>query len=226
MKKIFYLISLGLLISIQSCGGNGTASLTQEQNDSIALVKADSIRYADSIAAVEQAKADSIAQVLAKEKEAIIAKLSKKFWVQKDEFSDRTWIYHNTTPKYRNRNSIHLYFMTENGNTSNLRFCVQYEADDWLFIQNMIFNVDGENITYVPYKMETDCGYGGRIWEWCDEQASSESDLVEKIANAKTVKIKLNGRQYYNTRTMSAKQIVAFKETLEYYKLLGGSLEK
>ena len=195
----------------------------RESIDSIANAKQDSIRLVDSIAAVEKFRADSIAAVKQKEKEEAIAKLSKKFRFEEDEFGDRTWVYHTTTPKYTNRNSIHLYFQKDNnGHASNLRFRVQYESGDWLFIKNMIFNIDGENMQFIPDDMETDCGYGGRIWEWCDESAAYNQELINKIANAKTVKVKFNGRQYYNTKTMSSKELQAFKETLEYYKALDG----
>lgn len=202
---------------------SSTKRLTQEQLDSIAKVKADSVRVADSIAAVQKRRADSIAAAKKKEREEILSKLSRKFRFSEDEFNDRTWVYHSTTPKYTNRNSIHLYFQKDADNqASNLRFRVQYEAGDWLFIKNMIFNVDGENITFIPDDMETDCGNGGRIWEWCDEAAQYNQELVNKIANAKTVKVKFNGRQYYDTKTMSSKELQAFKETLDYYKALDG----
>lgn len=211
-----------LLVVCFGCGGNASnVQLTQEQRDSIAKVKEDSARVADSIAAVEKQIADSIALVQKKEKEEALSKLSKNFRFNKDEFGERTWVYHNSTPKYTNKNSIHLYFQKDdNDKASNLRFRVQYEAGDWLFIKSMIFNVDGENITFVPDDMDTDCGYGGRIWEWCDEPASENSELVEKIANAKIVKVKFNGSQYYDTKTMSDKELQAFKETYQYFKAL------
>lgn len=218
------ILSAVILCCCFNCSNTASKSeLTQEQQDSIARATQDSIRVADSIAAIEKFKADSIAVAKQKEKQETIAKLSKKFRSNDDEFGDRTWVYHNTTPKYTNRNSIHLYFQKDkDGKPSNLRFRVQYEAGEWLFIKNMIFNIDGENVQFIPDDMETDCGYGGRIWEWCDESAAYNHDLIEKIANAKTVKVKFNGRQYYDTKTMSSKELQAFKETFDYYTALGG----
>ena len=225
MKTLPSLI-LAILITgcFFSCANNASKTeLTPEQQDSIAKAKHDSIKVADSIASIEKFRADSIAAARQKEKDETIAKLSKKFRFNEDEFGDRTWVYHNTTPKYTNRNSIHLYFQKDkDGNVSNLRFRVQYESGDWLFIRNMIFNIDGENVQFIPDDMETDCGYGGRIWEWCDESSIYNQELIHKIANAKSVKVKFNGRQYYDTKTMSAKELQAFKETFDYYKALGG----
>lgn len=225
MRKLLYISLLSsIILCLHGCGGNSSTASTKEQQDSIVTTKADSIRMANSIAAIKKAKADSIARINAKEKEEKIAKISKNFREKKDEFSDFAWVEHKTTTPYRNRNSIHLYFQKDNnGNVQNLRFVIQYEADDWLFIRNMIFNIDGDNVTFIPNDMERDNDYG-RIWEWSDEPASLESSLVEKIANAKSVKVKFNGDQYYDIRTMSSKQIEAFKQTLDYYKVLGGSL--
>ena len=49
-----------------------------------------------------------------------------------------------------------------------------------------------------------------------------DEKFIKKIANAKSVKVKLNGRQYYDTRTLKAEQIKSIKDTYEYYLALGG----
>lgn len=41
---------------MHGCGGNGSTALTKEQEDSIVAARADSIRIADSIAAIEKLK--------------------------------------------------------------------------------------------------------------------------------------------------------------------------
>ena len=67
---------------------------------------------------------------------------------------------------------------------------------------------------------------GGKIWEWCDEAVvggnSVDEKFIAKIANAKSVKVKMNGSQYYDTRVLTAEQIKSIKDTYEYYKALGG----
>ena len=89
----------------------------------------------------------------------------------------------------------------------------------------MIFNIDGDNITIIP-DMETDCGYGGMIWEWCDEYVGSignvSGEFIEKLANAESVKVRMNGNQYYDTRTLTSTQINSIKDAYEYYLALGG----
>ncbi len=181
-------------------------------NTTYTIYVQDSIK--DSI--VKKQKQDSINNIKIKE-------LSQYFTEKKDEFSDIKWIEPKTRPKYTNQNGYCMYFAIENGVAVNPRFLIQYEDDDWLFIKYMIFNIDGENITFIPQNMETDCGNGGRIWEWCDESAKNYEELIKKIAYAKSVKIKMNGTQYYDIKIMSAKQIQYFKYSYEYYKALGGT---
>lgn len=214
MKKILFSVSIvSIVMALVSCSGQNKS--VDFESDSTCV---DSVIGPTN---VEQPKmTEEEIEVTKAEREAAIKNLKPKFRVKSDEFSDKSWVYHNTTPKYTNRNSVHLYFCMVNGVANNLRFRFQYEDDDWLFIKSVIFNIDGDNHTFIPFGMQEDCGNGGRIWEWCDSPASDCMDLVNMIANAKSVKIKYNGRQYYNTRTMTAKQIQAFKETLEYYKLL------
>lgn len=222
MKKIFILI---LAITVVACGLNNSKSQKEAER---AAAEAAALReqfVKDSIARVEFVK-DSIA------KAEIIKKNQPLFIIKKDEFSNKSWVEPKTAPRYRNRNGVYAYFAMEDGRAYNFRFVYQYYADDWLFIRNMIFNIDDENITVVP-NMETDCGDGGMIWEWCDVHVSGGDSasvdineyFIRKIANAKSVKVKMNGRQYYDTRTLTKAQLQSIKDTYDYYCALGGTFE-
>lgn len=223
----YVLITLAALLAI-SCGNvssNKSAKTDFEAwekhvNDSI--MRAEAIK--DSLKRVEHSRKMAEMKV---ENEKTIARCKPLFKETKDEFSTKTWVEPKSAPRYRNRNGVYCYFGTEDGEPStNFRFVFQYYADDWLFIENMIFNIDGDLITIIP-KMETDCGDGGKIWEWCDENVNFNSSginekFIKKIANAKSVKVKMNGRKYYDTRTLKAEQIKSIKDTYEYYLALGG----
>lgn len=169
------------------------------------------------LSAEEQAAADSIDAVKVKELEPYFTKKA-------DEFSGTTWIEPKTKPKYINQNGYCLYFEEFDGVAYNPRFLIQYEADEWLFIQKMIFNVDGQNFVFTPKEMQRDNG-NARIWEWCDEPATDIEYLIKKIAYAKSVKIKMEGQQYYKVKKMTPKQIRYFKYSYEYYKALGGTFK-
>lgn len=205
MKKLLLIVLAVLAVSgFYGCQISYRPKLTQMQLDSIAKAQEDSIRI------MQKAQDDSIAE------------LSPKFKQIVDEFEDYTWIKHNTSPNYTNCNTIYLYFKKNaDGRFKNLRLRIQYEADDWLFINRVVFNCDGENFIYLPLDMQSDLGHG-RIWEWSDDLVITKHDteIVYKIAKANQVKVKFKGSKYYATRTMDDEELRAFKETFEYYNLL------
>lgn len=137
--------------------------------------------------------------------------------------SPTTWVEPKDMPVYRNRNGIYCYFAKYTDEyVGNFRFVFQYAADDWLFIENLVFLIDGEHTyNYNPGRMETDNDTG--IWEWFDNNITyADEPLIKAIANAKTVELKLNGRKYYKEKKLTAKQIESIKRTYEYYKALNG----
>ena len=151
--------------------------------------------------------------------------LLKSFRQKKDEFSNdnKIWYQPKSSPIYANANGIYCYFCTENGVPSNLRFRLQYYADDWLFFKSVRFSIDGKAYEFAPMKTETDSGDGGYIWEWFDESLSdTDKDLIYALANAKSAKMKLDGRQYYKEKGITQEQINSIKKTLDLYKAMGG----
>lgn len=156
-----------------------------------------------------------------------IRELKAYFKQKKDEFSPegKTWIKPKSSPAYTNQNGIYCYFQTENNTPSNLRFRVQYYSDEWLFFDKIQFSIDGKAYEYIPLNTETDSGDGGYIWEWFDENVSTNNDkeLLKALANAKSAKMKFIGRQYYDIRNISKEQLNGIKRTIEYYKALGGN---
>ncbi len=217
MKKgCLWAIGIFFLLAIIGKFAGSSEKSTSAEVDSVTVELTNKVSAEEETKiAAEKAKEDSLNAIK-------ITELKKYFNEEKDEFSDNKWVEPQTRPKYTNQNGYCMYFAVEGDKATNPRFLIQYEADDWLFIQYMIFNIDGENVTFTPTKMETDCGNGGRIWEWCDESALDLEPLIKKIAYAKSVKIKMVGRQYHNVKTMSSKQIQYFKYSYEYYKALGG----
>jgi len=82
----------------------------------------------------------------------------------------------------------------------------------------MIFNI------YIPKKVESDSGDGGMIWEWFDDEVDENlKEIMKAIAESKTAKIKLVGRQYFDVKTITTKQKASIRQTLELYKLQGGT---
>jgi hypothetical protein len=151
--------------------------------------------------------------------------LTKYFRQRKDEFSNdnKIWYEPKSAPQYTNRNGLYCYFLTENGIPSNLRLRFQYYAEDWLFFNRIQFAIDGKAYEYIPADTETDSGDGGKIWEWCDHSLSeADKELIYALANAKSAKMKIIGRQYYEEKTVSQEQIKSIKQTIDLYNALGG----
>ncbi len=154
-----------------------------------------------------------------------VKQLEKSFRVKSDEFSNdnKKWYKPRSSPTYTNANGLYCYFQTENGMPSNLRFRLQYYSDEWLFFSRVQFSIDGKAYEYIPMDTETDSGDGGYIWEWFDESVSaSDKELINALANAKSAKMKLIGKQYYDIKIISQEQIIAIKQTLELYNAMGG----
>jgi len=154
-----------------------------------------------------------------------VKELTKFFRIKSDEFSNnnKKWYTPKSAPQYTNRNGIYCYFQTENGVPSNLRFRVQYYAEDWLFFSRIQFSIDGKAYDFIPNDTETDSGNGGYIWEWFDQGlTASDKELIYALANGKNAKMKFIGKQYYNIKTITKEQIKSIKQTIDLYNALGG----
>lgn len=188
---------------------------------------------ADTTTKAKKNEVDSVTNALLekqrKEDSITVKKLKSLFYEKRDEFDQDGgyWVEPKDRPKYLNQNGVYCYFyMNKNGKPSNMRFRFQYYADDWLFIRTLKIKIDDGLLVYTPQKMDRD-NSGGKIWEWFDEGKSQNpisSAAIFRIANAKTVKIRLEGQQYQKDITLTTKQINSFKNTIDYYRALGGEL--
>ncbi|MBO7598329.1 MAG: hypothetical protein J6T70_14925 [Bacteroidales bacterium] len=228
-KKRRYVLILGfvvfwvsvILLAIVSPPKSNTNKTSQlsETVDSAKTPEVDSVDLVTKEILERQRKEDSITA----------KKLKPLFDEQKDEFDSNGgyWIMPKDRPKYTNRNGVYCYFyMNKNGKPSNMRFKFQYCGDDWLFIQSLQIKVNDNVLNYIPQKVDRDNG-GGDVWEWFDEgktQNASVSGIVFNIAIANKVKIRINGQQYYKDITLTSKQIKSIKNTVDYYRALGGEL--
>lgn len=221
MKWFFAIIALfAIAIIISKIKNSGDPGSKSNQLASSMVGLHDKSKSDSAIRA--EIKADSIAEAINKKERDSVAKILKpKFRISKDEFEEAAFVRHNTSPKYVNYNGVFFYFEKTADLASNLRLKIQYASDDWLFIEHYIFNIDGENVTVFPSNVERDHS-SGDIYEWADISYGTNTGLFHKLKEAKVVKIKFSGKQYYDTKTLSNSQIKALKETFQYYKALGG----
>ena len=137
----------------------------------------------------------------------------------KDEFGSSVFYHDRTSPKFVNYNGFFIYVGYAD-KAPYLRFCMQYVADDWLFIKRVKINIDGKNFDLYPEEFKRDNG-DGEIWEWSDDAVDAETiNILEKIANSKTTKVKFDGSDYYKIKEVTASQKKAIKNMLKLYKAL------
>lgn len=213
MKKVFKfgcLFILGISILSLLIGGIATCS-NKDWSKEVDSLSHDSLEVPAKIVAKPKINIDSVVKVFRSD-----------FTFKKDEFENRTWVEPKNRPQYTNINRIYPYFELDDSIARNFRFRVQYTADDWLFIQKITFNIDGSrNIVFVPEKMERD--NDSKIWEWCDEPIDNQYEfLISALANAKKAKVKFDGQQYYDTRTITNNELKYIRKTYEFYLALGG----
>jgi len=142
-----------------------------------------------------------------------------------DEYSKlkKVWYEPNTAPSFINQNGIYCHFEVINGVACNLQFSIQYYAEEWLFFESVQFVIDGKASYYTPINKETDSGDGGHIWEWFDDKLTdADKDLIYALANAKSAKMKFNGKQYYKEKNITQEQVKSIRQSLELYNAMGG----
>nr|MDA3843623.1 hypothetical protein [Candidatus Kapabacteria bacterium] len=162
-----------------------------------------------------------------KEKQRM-ANATKKMRKTKDDMNDITWYRDKSSPRFTNINGFFCYIGNKDKSNPWLRIRIQYVADDWLFIEKYIINVDGKKYTISEQKsgeIETDNG-SGDIWEWLDRTVSNdEYEIIKAIAHGNKVKIRYVGRQYHKDKTISGRQKQALRNIIDAYEALGGTMK-
>lgn len=154
----------------------------------------------------------------------LVKKMKPLFRIKNDEYSGLTYYHHKTSPVYINRNGVFCYIVAKGNLPYELRFSIQYMADEWLFIQKYIFLIDGVPYEYDPKNIERDNG-DGDIWEWSDKMVSVwDKELINALRVAKKVKIKYEGRQYYKDKVLPDVQLKALRDVCDMYEAMGGGV--
>lgn len=147
------------------------------------------------------------------------------FEIKKDKFSPEglTWYKPKDAPKYINSNGIYCYFAKDSkGRPYNLRLKIQYESDEWLFIETIYFSIGDKAYRYIPDDVERD-HRDGRIWEWTDEAFNSSiKEFIDALIASSSAEMKINGSQYYDIKEITNKQIQSIKRTVDLYIAMGG----
>ncbi len=206
VQQIISIFTLAFFVFI-AFGSEDDENTTTETLENTQEIKEDNLT---------QAQKDSIELVKTKNREKGEKEL-KSFKKNEDEFEGSAFYRDPRTPYYSNVNFIYPY-IGKKENQYWLRLKFQYTSDDWLFIERAILMIDGEKYT-VTGNWERD--NNSDIWEWLDLSVEENELLIlEKLVNSKDAKVRYEGRQYHNDRTISSKEKSIIKKTLEIYNNL------
>lgn len=138
-----------------------------------------------------------------------------------DSVEKITWYRDKATPKIPLR-SIAFLYMGRKTAAPWLQFKVQYWGDNWLFVEKAVFVVDGEKRGEVAGRWERDNG-SGSVWEQLDTAVSSSNlPTIKRLAEAKSLLIRFEGRKYYKDFKVPAADIVAMRNVLAAFDEMGG----
>jgi hypothetical protein len=183
--------------------------------------------YLKNFDSIFQSKLAELKRIAEIEKEKTLAesrkkldKLKRNFTYKKDEFQDIGFYTHKSYGKYwPNRKTL-----TSGVNSSGYAWLrSNYSDDDWLFHTSIHVLVGERKLTSPTVetfseKNKTD-NNGGRIWEVV---TYDNTEILREIAENtdKTIKIRFNGREFYNDATLSASDKQALKDCYELGELI------
>jgi hypothetical protein len=154
-----------------------------------------------------------------------IAQLRRRFRERYEEGVHTMWYEHVNNPRYTNSRSWSIYpYIGKKDGTLWMCITVGYTRSDWIFIGtggSITFVIDGSDrpLNYDEY-LDVDDYIGGGVSEWvnkCDQDA-----LIRAIATANRVVVSFSGDNG-NRRiehALTASELQAFREAVEYYDLL------
>lgn len=176
---------------------------------------------ADAEAAAAKASKDAAE---AKEKAEAAAQAKKQlagFRKQYDEVQQVTFYYAPSVPM-RLGTYFGLYLVVpDDGGRPTLRWKFQYSGDDWLFIQRLIFNVDGQKLPAMdfPYGAIDRDNAAGTVWESHDEavQSGESAAVFLRLGMAKRVIVRFEGKQYYKDHILTDAEKKGMLQMLNVY---------
>ncbi len=139
-----------------------------------------------------------------------------------------TWYYDKTSPKYNNENGFYIYLGKKEKRKPWLGLSINHFSKDWLFIQQIIIDADGQTYTIEEDKpgefKANEENDGNR--EWVDRIIKKDNmDMLTSIATSKTVKIKYVGKNTSLNKTLTTAQKKAIANVLDTYQMLGGTIQ-
>lgn len=214
-----------LAVLAVSCGESAKerqareAAEAQRVTDSIAQVEAEMAR-------LEQLRLDSIASAQKRAERmaadsTVRAELLPLFTEEKNADSSGASLYRiKTTPKGHLQNYAYLSFTVDNGSAREIFINVCYNGKNWLNIERCSLLTDDESTDISTGDVSNNVNDNLSCSEWFT--APVYSDALDKLMEAKTVKVKLFGDENTREISLTAKQIADMQKTIRLFRAFGG----
>ena len=138
--------------------------------------------------------------------------------VEYDDFDDVSTLYYQGLNDISSENYI-VPFITTEENSMNL--LVGFEKENWLFAENVIFNIDGERESFGTFDFDTET-LGGRLIREEDIKTNIDDELIEEIVEADEVKMRFEGSKGELDYTLTANDINAIKTISSFNGIRNG----
>jgi hypothetical protein len=160
-----------------------------------------------------------IAEMAEKEKQSVLAKLSKDY----DKVENITWYKPQAYPYYANSRSYVLpYIGVDSYGNAWLRLVFHYTGDSWIFFKKITVSVDGQNYVkdFDYFEVSRDNG-SGDVWEYVDISLSgTDINMLRAIAASKETIVRFQGDDYHYDLTVKSSDKSAIISVLDAYSLL------
>lgn len=168
-----------------------------------------------------------------------------------DPVENLTWYFDRHTKDYV-ENDMSLYFSIKDDQDvtkiPNLRLRPAYTGEDWIFFEDIIFNIDGKKYTITPASDEIHHDNDTEVYEWADipmesiesrtgiklsstnlnilgRSSQSEinelKEIIKKIVDSKKTLIRFSGKNNYD-REISSQEKQGMRNVMDAYILAGG----
>lgn len=151
---------------------------------------------------------------------AEINELRQYFRSEIDKVENIKWISHKKTPRFIQNKTIYTYLGDVNGKVWP-RVVIGFQKTDWIFMKQIIINVDGAtyNIDVNSLERKTDIVGDGTIIEYVDLRATPELEkIMWAAAHGKKSVVRFQGEQYHYDFEVNSQQKQALKHIWGYYR--------
>lgn len=227
MKGCHVIIAFALICLLASCGES--AKQRQEREAAEARLRTDSIAQVEAEKAkMEQHRLDSIKSA---EKRAIRLaadstvrrELLPGFTEERNADGSGASLYMiKSAPRNHRNNTAYLSFRVDNGSAREIFLNVGYFGNDWLNIKRALLLTDNDESFDLSIQDEVSRSVNSDVS--CSEWFKSElySGTLDKLMEAKSIKVKLVGEERDKIITLNSKQVADIQKTIKLYRAFGG----